>query len=199
MKPLKQTKIDDYAAPPSPVFPLVVQLGGSNVEHGESWTLPKQIESSINGKAVTYRKEFDTNNKHDLVGRMEKLITTFRSSIEVQLSKLNAIKYYFTLRMIFHQSKDNSIVTDPPVSFRSEVFTALNSEKLYLHTNVAMKQFNKQIDEFKRNGSGWVINHFINLDIGKLFSFYIFCLSAYIFMNKLIFNKFLILFRCCSI
>ena len=63
--------------------------------------------------------------------------------------------------MIFHQGKDPSIITEHPVSFRSEVFTALNMDKFDLHLKVK-----EQVEEFQ-NGSGWVLNHFINMDIGK--------------------------------
>ena len=88
----------------------------------------------------------------------------------MELSSKRPIKFYFTLCMVYHQSKDPSIVTEPPVSFRSEVFTALNMENVDLHCKIAMEQFQKQVDEFQKNGSGWVLDHFINLDIGKHYS-----------------------------
>lgn len=145
-----------------------VQVGGSAVqEHGETWMLPKMLESTLNKSAVTYRKEFDPFNKDDLFTRCEKVLSTFKSIVVKELSDGKGVKFYFTLRMIFHQSKDPSILTDVPVSFRSEVFTALNMDKFDLYLKVAMMQFQKQVDEFQKNGSGWVLNHFINLDIGK--------------------------------
>jgi hypothetical protein len=39
-------------------------------------------------------------------------------------------------------------------------------QKLSLHAKVANQQFQQQIEQFQRNGSGWVIDHFINMDIG---------------------------------
>ena len=197
-RPLKQMKIDDYAEPKSPVFPLVIQLGGSVVEHEETWGLPKNIQTALNNKAVTYRKEFDTSNKKDLMGRMVKIISTFRSSIQNELSQRNGIKYYFTLRMIFHQSKDTSILTEPPVTFRSEVFTALNSESLNLHEKVAIQQFNQRIDEFQLNGSGWVIDHFISMDIGK-FNFHSDYFLEYKVMSLYGTYIYFFFFRCCSL
>ena len=79
---------------------------------------------------------------------------------------------------MFHQSKDPDNLTDPPVSFRSEVFTALNMDKFEIHTKFAFQQFQQQIETFERNGSGWVLDHFINLDIGK----YRFSLIIYLIM-----------------
>jgi hypothetical protein len=114
-----------------------MQVGGSGGEHGETWQVPKIVESALNRHAVTYRKEFDVVNKKDLMGRMSAVLSTFHPIIEAELSMMNdGIKYYFTLRMVFHQGKDPDILTDPPVSFRSEVFTSLNLEKLSLHAKV---------------------------------------------------------------
>ena len=77
-----------------------------------------------------------------------------KSILTIELSHGKGIKFYFTLRIIFHQSKDPSIITEHPVSFRSEVFTALNMDKFDLHLKVAMMQFQKQVEEFQKNGSG---------------------------------------------
>ena len=162
-RPFKQTKLDDFATNSI----NIVQSGGANEPHEETWAVPRMIVRALNNKAVTYRKEFDTENREDWFGRMEKILASFRDTINTELSKGKGIKYFFTVRMVFHQSKDTSILTDPPVSFRSEVFTALDVEKLDLHIKVAMQQFQHQIEEFQRNGSGWVIDHFINIDIGE--------------------------------
>ena len=162
-RPMKQLKLD------RPEHSLsVMQVGGSsNLSDGSS-ILPKQIKSSLSNNATVYRKQFDVENRTHLMDRMEIVISTFREIIEKELKKINGMKYYFTLRIMFHQGKDPSILTDPPISFRSEVFTALNSEKFHLNAKVAAQQFQQQIDQFQRNGSGWVINHFIDMDIGKL-------------------------------
>ena len=163
----KQTTLTEFYPPP-PKRLRAVQVGGSAVEkHGETWAMPKMIESTLNKSAVTYRKEFDQTNKDDLFGRCEKILSTFKSVLVIELSNGKGVKFYFTIRAIFHQSKDPSIITEPPASFRSEVFTALNMDKFNLHLKVAMMQFQKQIEEFEKNGSGWILNHFINIDIGK--------------------------------
>ena len=163
----KQTTLDEFY-PPSPKRLRAVQVGGSAVEeHGETWAMPKMIESALSKSAVTYRKEFDQANKDDLFARCEKVLSTLKSVLIIELLDKKGVKFYFTIRAIFHQSKDPSIITEPPVSFRSEVFTALNTDKFNLHLKVAMMQFQKQLEEFERNGSGWVLNHFVNMDIGK--------------------------------
>ena len=141
----------------------VVQVGGSKEMQRDSSTKPRIVESALNKMAVTYRIDFDEENRMDPFERLINYLTTFKPTIKIELEKRPAIKYYFTLKVVFHQSKDPSIITDVPVNFRTEVFPALNLEKLDLHNTIAMKQFQKRIY--------WVIyrvlNHFINVDIGK--------------------------------
>ena len=159
---MKQTKIDDYTP-----NNRTAQAGGSNQPTDETWAPPKKLQSAVNNKAVTYRKEFDGGNKENLFERLQIVLHMFKNTIKSELEKRPGIKYYYTLRMIFHQSKNTSILSDPPVSFRSEVFAALDFRKLDLHLQVALNQFEHQIEEFQRNGSGWAIDHFVNVDIGK--------------------------------
>jgi len=153
----KQRKIDEFASQ------SVVQTGGSNVDV----TLPKLIESALNKKAMTYRKDFEMANQNDPYDKLTNALPMFKPIIQNELENKPAVKYFFTLKMVFHQSKDTSILTDVPVSFRSEVFSALDDSKLELHNRVAIKQLHQQIDQFQRNGSGWILDHFINVDIGK--------------------------------
>ena len=158
----KQRKLDEIVPGMS-----VVQVGGSKEMQRDSSTKPRIVESALNKMAVTYRIDFDEENRMDPFERLINYLTTFKPTIKIELEKRPAIKYYFTLKVVFHQSKDPSIITDVPVNFRTEVFPALNLEKLDLHNTIAMKQFQQRIDEFQRNGSGWVLNHFINVDIGN--------------------------------
>ena len=80
------------------------------------------------------------------------------------------IKYYFTLKMMYHKTVDTTILSDPPPLFPTEVFSALDMTKFGDHVKFAMQQLQQQMENFQRNGSGWIIDHFIHLDIGNTFS-----------------------------
>jgi len=159
VRPAKQRKIDEFASHP------LVQTGGSS---DELLSEPRLIESALNKKAVTYRKDFERVNQNDPYGKLTNSLSMFKPIIQNELENKPAVKYFFTLKMVFHQSKDASILTDVPVSFRSEVFSALDDSKLELHNRIAIKQLHEQIDLFQR--SGWILDHFLNVDIGMNFS-----------------------------
>jgi len=161
VRPAKQRKIDEFASHP------VVQTGGSS---DGLLTEPRLIESALNKKALTYRKDFERANQNDPYGKLTNSLSLFKPIIQTELQNKPAVKYFFTLKTMFHQSKNPSIFTDVPVSFRSEVFSALDDSKLELHNRVTIKQLHEQIDLFQRNGSGWILDHFLNIDIGKNFS-----------------------------
>lgn len=164
-RPLKQRKIDEFTLSSN------VQTGGSTSQR-QAFEEPSLIASALNKKALTYRIKFNPESREDPMVNLENSLQRYRFVTEKELRKRSGVKYYFTLSTIFHQSKDKSIVTDVPVSFRTEVFTALNMEKFDLHLKVTMKQLQQKIDQFQRNGSGWVLDHFINIDIGKTCIFY---------------------------
>ena len=138
-----------------------LQSGGTTAfqsEHPEFWQLPKLRDSALEGTATVYQKEFEKENTKNLSDRLYNALKTFKSILEFE--KSTAKKYYISLNITFCQSKDSTQITDPPVTFRSEVQTLLQTT----HTEKQLKLiFNHLVDEFQRferNGSGWVVNHF---------------------------------------
>ena len=92
----------------------------------------------------------------------------FKDTVKQELESRRGIKYFFTLQMRFHQAKDPSIITDLPVTFRSEVFPLTNVIKLDIQIAVALKQFGEFIDAFQKNGSGWVAHDMKNITLSEL-------------------------------
>ena len=95
-----------------------MQVGGSGFSeaHPETWKVPEMIESTLQHTAVTYRKEFDEKNTQELMNRLNTNLRVFTSIIRSEIVRKKGIKFYFSLRLNFCQSKDVSIVTDPPVT-----------------------------------------------------------------------------------
>ena len=48
-----------------------VQVGGATAEHAEHWKAPEMVESALMYTALTFRKEFKSNNKRDLLQRLK--------------------------------------------------------------------------------------------------------------------------------
>ena len=148
-RPLKQSTIENY-----PKRSCVQQVGGRNAveEHSETWKAPEILESTLKNTAMTYRKEFNEINRKDLLQRLNIMMNTFTPIIQGEIHRKKGIKWYFSLKMVFCQPKDVIDLTDPPVTFRSEVFTSLDDEKLDIQYKVAYNQFIHQIEDFQRNG-----------------------------------------------
>ena len=158
----KKRRLNEYTS---------VQIGGNDAnKHPESWENPKLIKSALNQAASIYRKEFDQENRKNLHDRLQAVIRSFKPTIEMLYtqSKQKGMKYYFTLKVIFHQAKNETILTDPPVSFRSEVFTKLHKDSFEKNIQKCLTFLTNNIENFEKNGSGWIIDSFIALDLGMI-------------------------------
>ena len=158
----KKRRLNEYTS---------VQIGGNDAnKHPESWGNPQLIKSALNHTASIYRKEFDQENRKNLHDRLQTVIQSFKATIEMlySQSKQKGMKYYFTLKAIFHQAKDETILTDPPVSFRSEVFTMLHTDSFEKNIQKCLTFITNNMENFEKNGSGWIIDSFIVLDLGMI-------------------------------
>ena len=85
------------------------------------------------------------------------------------ISSNDSIKFYFSVKLLYHQAKDPNDVTDPPVVHNSNVFTHLSDEtELDNHIEQAYKKIISDIKTFEQNGSGWVVDELLSIDMGIL-------------------------------
>ena len=70
--------------------------------------------------------------------------------------------------MAFCKSRSPGIKTDVAVTFCPEVFKSINTHELDYQFHVGYNEIVQQIDEFQRNGTGWVIDHLQHLDLQYL-------------------------------
>ena len=146
-----------------------IQVGGGKTysEHPEHWKMPIELNSALDKTAITYRKRMNEQNTMNLPDRMKQALSTFTDCIEKEITIKREIKYFFTIKLMFHQSKDIEILTDPPVTFRTDAYTSLNMENVNTSLESTYKKFIVDIEGFQQRGSGWVLDHFIYIDIGK--------------------------------
>ena len=108
--------------------------------------------------------------ERDILQQLKEVIRSMRRVIEGQ-TRVNAevFNLYLSLNMNFSKSRGPGVKTDPTVTFRSEVFKSINIYNFDYQFHEGRNQTVLQIDEFQRNGSGWVIDHPQHLDPGNWF------------------------------
>lgn len=181
--PKKQARIEDYFCNNetkllSEEVKGTIQLGAGDLshdDHNEQWKMPDVINRSFNDNLMTYRKDFNQQNKQNLLDRFRKMLEMYKNIIKIHVAE-RGIKFYFSLKVIFHKLVDITEMTDPPVCLRSDVFTALVGETDISFMEEAFSSLIQKIETFEQNGSGWTLDRFVNLDLGKIL-FRLFSLS----------------------
>ena len=79
-----------------------------------------------------------------------------------------AVKSYLLLNINFCKSKSPHVKTDPTITFCSEVFKSIDTHELDYQFHLEYNQILQQIDEFRRNCSGWFVDHLQHLDLKYL-------------------------------
>ena len=77
------------------------------------------------------------------------------------------VKWYVTLKLNFHKANDPAVITEPPVVFRTEVFTSLNVEDIDAMFHAVYNELTQKIHNYQANGSGWVVDQFIDVELGE--------------------------------
>lgn len=79
-----------------------------------------------------------------------------------QMNK-KAVKFSFTLQLMFHQSSDETIQTDPPVSINSKSHDFYEADNIDELLDSTFEELQKRIETFEAKGSGWVLQKFLKL------------------------------------
>lgn len=58
------------------------------------------------------------------------------------------------------------MLADPYVTFKSDVFTSVNMDNINHIFRTIPNQLFQQLDDYESNGSGWVVDHFLDVDLG---------------------------------
>ena len=81
------------------------------------------------------------------------------------------VKYYVSLDVEFKKMLEDTI-TDPPITFRTEMYRLLRSAPNDINNQAAQirETLNNSIDTFIQNGSGWIFNKFGRMQV-KMFDY----------------------------
>jgi hypothetical protein len=86
-------------------------------------------------------------------------ISLLKTPILQDLTQKLSIKIYASLELNFHLSTDTSYITDPPVVFNTEAMPILESVNIAQVLENIYQSFNKKIEQFSLQGSGWVLHY----------------------------------------
>ena len=67
---------------------------------------------------------------------------------------------------MFCKADKKDELTDPPIVLKSNTFTILDAVDMDEMFVNCLGEINGKIDEFIRNGSGWVLHHLVRIDLG---------------------------------
>ena len=134
------------------------QFGSGTDRNGDF----EEVEQAFNHTLVTYRKQLAHNSNMDnLRSAFQDAITILQKEVAVRYG----MKWYFALKLTFRKAVNQDILTDPPVVLNTHPLMGLIANN-YLHNlDEAFKDITEQIDAFELNGSGWIVDKFLTLDL----------------------------------
>ena len=134
------------------------QFGSGNERNGDF----EEIEQGLNRLMVAYRKKLTHENNFDkLQLAFSDAITVLQKEVAVRFG----IKWYFALKLTFRKAIDDDVVTDPPVVLNTDPVMGLISNNYENDLDKIFQKILQQIDGFETNGSGWITDKFLTLDL----------------------------------
>ena len=71
-------------------------------------------------------------------------------------------KWYLGLKVVFHQSIDPTVETDPPVYFRTVPIPSYHKHEDDVW-EIVKGQLEMELENYQTNGSGWIVSRLLNL------------------------------------
>ena len=141
-----------------------VEENGSMLDENRDFVL---TDNALNHNAEVYSYKFSkTATDQTLKQVLLKLAAEFLQKYTLQ--KKQNLKISFALKVSFYKASDTSVSTDPPIMFHSETFSLYigdSIDSLTQYLNMCLMNFLLSLEEFATNGSGWVLDLYLSLDI----------------------------------
>ena len=120
------------------------------------------IESALGGVMQVWRHEFSESENKDVYESLHS--TLMNEAHELVLKATGLFKWQVGLKVVFHKADNPEELTDPPAFFQTDPFASYNKYDDDVW-EIVKEQLEQQIDNYERNGSGWVVSHFVSLDV----------------------------------
>ena len=92
-------------------------------------------------------------------------VMQLHNTIDEELCKKKALKFYLSLHANFHLGSDESFQTDPPIVFNTDPFEIYESTEVDGILTQTYEKLFSSIEEFQHRGSGWVLDKLLRIDI----------------------------------
>ena len=134
------------------------QFGSGNEKNGEF----EEIQQGFDHLVVIYRKKLTNDNNLDkLRSAFTDAVTVLQKEVAVRFG----IKWFFALKLTFRKAIDDDVVTDPPVVLNTDPVMGLIGNNYGNDLEKVFQTILEQIDNFEKNGSGWITDKFLTLDL----------------------------------
>ena len=122
------------------------------------------LNQALSGVFQTWRYEFSDEEQKDMYASLRNVV--MNSAYDLVIEATSTFKWYLGLQVNFHKAADPTFCTQPPVFFQSNPSPSYKIEREDEETwENALKQLEKQIEEYESNGSGWVLSQLVLLDV----------------------------------
>ena len=121
-----------------------------------------KLRSAFNGAALSWRINFQDND--DVISQLKEGIFAMEGKLSDYQHERMALKFTMAVHVVFEQSSNPSIITEPDVCLVSEPFEVYSDTNIKNQLMNAYKQLLNYMDIFEKNGSGWVLSHLKALD-----------------------------------
>lgn len=120
--------------------------------------------SGLNNIFNIYRKKFAPRSTN-IMDRLQDAINEGKHQLRVLQETNNSFKVSLSVQATFYRATNPEEITSPPPTFNSDTAVILPTTTLTLLIKTLHDNIIHQLDTFEQNGSGWVLNHLIYLDL----------------------------------
>ena len=161
------------------------QIGGGVIDtDDDAFTI---YETALNNIFKSHRLRFDANPLN-LIDRLQNALRQAHDVIVDEQESNRPRKVYMSLQVHFHKAVNPDAVTFPAPTFNTEPVVILAATDIQEVVEMFFANLFKQIDNYEKSGSGWVLHSLVALDL-NLLRYKPLRASSYIKMSKKFQNK----------
>ena len=123
----------------------------------------EEIQHGRDRVCVIYRKHLPRNSEMD---NLKSAMTVDATTVlQKEVAVQHGIKWYFGLTLTFRKAASSDVITDPPVVLHTEPKMGLRGTNYVNQLSEAFEEMIGKVDTFEQNGSGWIVDTFLQLDL----------------------------------
>ena len=144
----------------------VIQIGGGGdaVNTNDEFELQK---TAFDGASQLFSlslhdKKQEVDNIHTL---LKDSVYSAKDLLSSERESKNAVKFYFSLHLLYHQAIDETLLTEPPIVKNTKPRELYAGDDITDQIRISYDELLKEVEKFESEGSGWVLHKLIKLDL----------------------------------